>query len=119
MKKLTLLLIIFVFFSCEENDVYQKKDFFNFRNEIVDTIFSKEKDANVSKLEIIITGNSKKGAVFKYSHIPYTIFREIKIEEGNFNKKIETDWYEGKSLIKYIPKEEFSKDSLTIRYKFW
>lgn len=118
MRLLNCFFVLFIYSCFTSTSKYEVKEYTKLTSRFVDTLSVKYQGEIIYRLQILITGNIEEGGTLKYSHIPYEIFKEVKLK-GKVDEEIDTDWYDDKVLLIYEPliKDGNVKDNLKIEYK--
>jgi len=118
-KIISAFLICIFLSTCKDYRTQKKeiKKYTSVQSELIDTLIYKS-NSLVTGIKLNIKGNSKGVFSFSYSHKPYKNGNSIELE-NSFNETIKTDWYEPECVIKIIPSNGASIDSLSLSYEFY
>lgn len=118
MKQLILFALLIVFHSCNMNNnnkAIETKIYSELNKSFKDTLRTVQDKGTITKMELEISGNITGKGKLTYSHVPFIRKQTIDLE-GSINKKIETDWYDERCLIKYEPENPLVTGEITIKF---
>lgn len=113
--KYLIYITLIILCSCNLNENKKGKVYSELDKPFVDTL-KVETVSIISQMELEVTGNISGKGRLSYSHVPFVRKQFIELN-GLINKKVKTDWYDGRCLIEYEPENPNVKGEIIINFK--
>lgn len=110
-----LIGILLVVCSCKKNNNLAQIN--NVSSKDTLKLEYKNNEANIYKIELLITGNINGNAII-YQKDNHNFIMPIELKKGDLNLRIFDDWYSTECILEYEPRD-VTKGEIHIEYKFY